>query len=37
MAFQINIPNDEAWNKEIASSQAGVVQGTARLCDDQRL
>ena len=34
MAFQINIPNEEAWNKEIASSQTGVVQGNARLCDD---
>lgn len=29
MAFQINIPNEEAWTKEIASSQTGVVQGVA--------
>ncbi len=27
MAFQVNLPNEEAWAKEIASSQSGVVQG----------
>jgi thiol-disulfide isomerase/thioredoxin len=27
MAFQVNLPNEEAWTKEIASSQTGVVQG----------
>ncbi len=27
MAFQVNLPNEEAWTKDIASSQTGVVQG----------
>ena len=27
MAFQVNLPNEEAWTKEIASSQTGVIQG----------
>ena len=27
MAFQVILPNEEAWTKEIASSQTGVVQG----------
>ena len=27
MAFQVNLPNEEAWTKEIASSETGVVQG----------
>ena len=27
MAFQVNLPNEEAWAKEIAGSQSGVVQG----------
>ena len=27
MAFQVNLPNEEAWAKEIATSQSGVVQG----------
>ncbi|DBA90188.1 hypothetical protein WJX77_011074 [Trebouxia sp. C0004] len=26
MAFQVNLPNEQAWTKEIASSQTGVVQ-----------
>ena len=27
MAFQVNLTNEEAWTKEIASSQSGVIQG----------
>lgn len=27
MAFQVSLANEEAWTKEIASSQTGVVQG----------
>lgn len=30
MAFQVNIPNEDAWAKEIAGSQTGVVQGLSR-------
>ncbi|KAL3154923.1 hypothetical protein ABBQ38_011457 [Trebouxia sp. C0009 RCD-2024] len=26
MAFQVNLTNEEAWSKEIAGSQSGVVQ-----------
>ena len=27
MAFQVNIPNEATWAKEIGSSQTGVIQG----------
>ena len=35
MAFQVNIPNEAAWAKEIGGSQTGVVQGAHYALKDQ--
>lgn len=34
MAFQVNIPNEATWAKEIGSSQTGVIQGVLLVLKD---